>query len=149
MAGRGRKPLFNDERAGRILQAVRVGATERLACQFAGISQDTLGRWKHQNADFAEQLNEAHGAAAIGWLAVIEQAAKTHWQAAAWKLERRYPAEYSIQAQVNVAHSGELVTTDGTARERIASRIDELAARRDARTAAESANRSAGGTSGI
>jgi transposase len=133
MAGRGRKPLYSEERAERVFAAIRVGATERLACKYAGISEDTLGRWKTNNADFADRFKTAEGEAAIGWLSVIEAASKTQWQAAAWKLERRYPADYSIQAQLNIAHSGEVMTTDATARERIASRIDELAERRRSR----------------
>jgi hypothetical protein len=41
------------------------------------------------------RLAEAEGRAAIGWLALIEQAAREgNWQAAAWKLERRYPETY-------------------------------------------------------
>ena len=45
----------------------------------------------------------------MGWLAKIEQAANQgHWQAAAWKLERRYPQEYGRTVQ-NVEHSGTVV----------------------------------------
>jgi hypothetical protein len=35
----------------------------------------------------------------VKWLARIEQAASEHWQAAAWKLERRYPKDYGRSVQ--------------------------------------------------
>jgi hypothetical protein len=43
-------------------------------------------------------MQDAEGDAAVRWLAEIELAAKNGtWQAAAWKLERRYPQDYGRQ----------------------------------------------------
>lgn len=85
----------------KIVQAVGVGATRTLACDYAGIDLDTLARWIKRDAELAERIKRAEGKAAIGWLAVIEKAATKQWQAAAWKLERRYPHDYgrTIQEQ--------------------------------------------------
>jgi hypothetical protein len=48
--------------------------------------------------EFVERIREAEGRAVIGWLAKIEKAATDgNWQAAAWKLERRYPENYGRQ----------------------------------------------------
>jgi transposase len=96
------------------VQAIRVGATYKLACLYSGISEDTLARWRRLGeegrppyADFAESLKAAEGEAAVGWLAKIEQAAmEGSWQAAAWKLERRYVEDYGRQIQ-DTRHSGE------------------------------------------
>lgn len=90
----GRPTKYTEERADKIVQAIRVGATFRLACQYAGIDEDTFAAWRKRYSDFAERVKEAEGAGAIGWLAVIEKASVKSWQAAAWKLERRYPHEY-------------------------------------------------------
>lgn len=106
----GRRSSFTPDRVQRILTAIRMGATYRLACDYAGISEDTFGRWRDQHADFAAQLKEAEGAAVVGWLAKIEQAASDgNWQAAAWKLERRYPDMYGRQRmEVTGAEGGAL-----------------------------------------
>lgn len=81
--------------AKKICDAIRVGATFRLACLYAGIDQSTFENWRKRYADFSDAVNEAEGAAAVKWMAQIDKAAKDgSWQAAAWKLERKYPREY-------------------------------------------------------
>lgn len=81
----------------RLLDALRLGSTQRLACQYAGISEDTLARWRGQSAEFADALTRAQGELALTLLAKIEQAAARDWRAAAWKLEHRFPKEYGRQ----------------------------------------------------
>lgn len=89
----------------RLLQAVRLGATHELACMYAGVSVDSFARYR-TDADFAEDVKRAEGQAALGWLAKIEKAATDgNWQAAAWKLERRYPDVYGRRVQ-QLEHSG-------------------------------------------
>ena len=96
------------ENAKKIMDALRMGATYELACGYAGISKDTFDRWRATDAAFAAQVKEAEGAAAVGWLAKIEKAANEGtWQAAAWKLERRYPEQYGRQV-TSVQHSGKV-----------------------------------------
>lgn len=78
----------------RVLQAIRLGATYEHACAFAGIAYDTLWRYR-KDPSFRREVEKAEGQAVIGWLARIEKAASEGtWQAAAWKLERRYPQLY-------------------------------------------------------
>lgn len=83
----------------RVLQAIRLGANYEHACAFAGISGDTLWRYR-KNAAFRMEVEKAEAQAVIGWLAKIEKAASEGtWQAAAWKLERRYPQLYGRTVQ--------------------------------------------------
>ena len=90
-----RPTKYNAATTKKIVDAIRVGATFRLACLYAGIDQGTFENWRARYSDFADAVKEAEGAGAVGWLAKIEQAAKDgNWQAAAWKLERKYPREY-------------------------------------------------------
>lgn len=90
-----RPTKYNETIAKKITDAIRVGATFGLACAYAGISEDTFGRWRERYADFAVAVKEAEGTAAIKWLAQIDKAAQEgSWQAAAWKLERKYPRDY-------------------------------------------------------
>lgn len=47
--------------------------------------------------EFFVAVRRSLAEAAIEAVAVIREAAHTHWQAAAWLLERRYPERWSIQ----------------------------------------------------
>ncbi len=79
----------------KLTTAIRLGSTFRLACLYAGITEETFNQWRHKYPVFSEQIKEAEGAGATTWLAAIEKAAQEgNWQAAAWKLERKYPREY-------------------------------------------------------
>lgn len=102
--------LLNEERIERIVRAIKVGATYELSAKYAGVSPSTLSRWlrigRKQDSQGVEPeddihcnlwhaVQEAEGYAAYEWLAKIEKAAaEGTWQAAAWKLERRYPDDY-------------------------------------------------------
>lgn len=89
------RPKYTPEIAAAVVRAIELGATYELAAGYAGISADTLSRWRNRYAEFADMLKAAEGRAAVKWLAKIEQAASEGtWQAAAWKLERRYPNQY-------------------------------------------------------
>lgn len=91
----GRPSKYTPEVAERICQAIELGATYELAAQYGGITYDTFNTWRKNKREFLEAINAAEGKGATKWLAKIEQAASDGaWQAAAWKLERRYPHSY-------------------------------------------------------
>lgn len=95
-----------------------MGATFELAAKYAGITYASFNnyrkrgeaelerrkggaksgtaQWRKEQpfVEFFLATQKAEADAAVKWLAKIEQAAATHWQAAAWKLERRYPNQY-------------------------------------------------------
>jgi len=105
----GRRSKYTPETVDKITQAIRLGATYKLACDYAGISEDTFARWQARYADFADTITQAEGEAAIKWLALIEKHAVDLPQWAAWKLERRYPQMYGKQAvEVTGANGGPL-----------------------------------------
>lgn len=125
----GRPTKFTPESAARVIQAIRLGSTLELAAQYAGVSYNTLLSWIKRGqaessgayVEFVQTLKNVEGETALGWLAKIEQAANNgSWQAAAWKLERRYPHMYSRNVQ-ETQHSGEVKIrveyADGTASE--------------------------------
>lgn len=91
----GRRSKYTPETVDKLTQAIRLGATYQLACDYAGITRETFYQWMKGKADFSDAIKRAEGAASVTWLAKIEQAASDgNWQAAAWKLERRYPDQY-------------------------------------------------------
>lgn len=96
----GRKTKYTPDTVQRITEAIRLGATYELACGYAGIGVTTFHDWLNAKPEFSQAIKEAEGKGAIGWLAKIEKAASEGtWQAAAWKLERRYPQQYGRQIQ--------------------------------------------------
>lgn len=102
---RGRPTKRTQETISKILQAIEMGATKRLASLYAGIDISTFMDWQARFPDFSEQVKKAEAKSALRWLAKIEQAANEgSWQAAAWKLERLYKDEYG--RHVNTAHAG-------------------------------------------
>ena len=104
-----RRTKYTPEVQRRICDALAIGATQALACKYGGITAETFNQWRKAKPGFSEALEEAEGRAVVGWLAKIEQAASAgSWQAAAWKLERRYPADYGRTVQ-QVEHSGTVV----------------------------------------
>lgn len=84
----------------RILAAIRLGATYELAAKAGGITYDTFAEWRKNIPEFSEAVNTAEADACQKWLKQIDSAAsKGAWQAAAWKLERRYPHMYGKTVQ--------------------------------------------------
>jgi hypothetical protein len=99
----GRPTKRTDANRKTIIDAIEQGTPYRHAAAMAGMSEDTFGRWRNDDADFADAIKEAEGRAVAGRLARIRVAEPTHWQAAAWWLERKYPAEFGRTVQdVNV-----------------------------------------------
>lgn len=103
----GRPTKYRREIVDAIIAAIEAGATYDLAAAAAGISTDTLGRWRKEKPLFAELMREAEGKGAVKLLRVIDTAAVDDWRAAAWKLERRYPREYGRTVQEQ-EHSGDV-----------------------------------------
>ena len=90
---------------GRLLDALRLGASVQMACAAAGISDTTYYRWLDGNDRGAVEVESAKTAAALSALESIQRAAVNgDWRAAAWLLERRYPADYG-RADASVRHT--------------------------------------------
>ena len=92
----GRRTKYTPDTVKRLTDAIRLGGSDRDACVYAGISEDTLARWRVQHADFAENLDRARMEGKLQRIGRIAQAgAKGDWRADAWYLERRWPEEYA------------------------------------------------------
>jgi hypothetical protein len=93
-----------------IVEAVELGATWEAAAQSTGIGVSTLREWRRRGEVGEEpfvallaDLQKAEGASIARSLRVIRQAADGgQWQAAAWLLERRYPADYGRRSENRV-----------------------------------------------
>ena len=90
-----RPPKLTSDVQKRITDALAIGCTYKLAAQYGGVTYETLNQWRKTKPEFSQAIENAEARAVVGWLARIEQAANAgEWQAAAWKLERRYPQDY-------------------------------------------------------
>lgn len=96
---------FNDERVGRICEALRNGSTRRAAALSVGVSEDTLARWLENFADFAESIARAEAECEAAMAGVIASAAtEGDWRAAECWLKRRRKADWSEKQELE--HSG-------------------------------------------
>lgn len=99
----------------RLIEALLVGATKRIACSYAGISTATLDKWLTEAVDsdapllndLYEEYQIATGVSAVKWLKKVEDEAEKNWKAATWKLERVFPDEYGRSNNYRVQGSGD------------------------------------------
>lgn len=102
-----RPTKLTPETTSKIVEAISIGATYKLACDYANIAYNTFNEWMKageqeetgKKREFYDAVTRAEGAAAVRLLAKIEAAAKEDWRAAAWKLERRYPQSFGRTIQ--------------------------------------------------
>ncbi len=103
----GRPSKLTPEVEVKLLQALLASNTREAAAEYAGVGARTLRRWLQQGRDnpdgpyggLVAVLKQKESEAVIRNVAIIQEAAKRSWQAAAWWLERRYPREWGSQAR--------------------------------------------------
>ena len=95
----GRPTKYTPPTVEKILEALRGGNTRRASCAAGGIDQTTFANWLKEYSDFSYAVEKAEGEAELRNLAVIQDATKTTWQAAAWWLERKHKAEWSSRVE--------------------------------------------------
>lgn len=94
------------ELVARAVQLKKGGANNKDIASALGVCEQTFYRWLSdpKNAtqrEFCEELKKAEADYKNALLAVIAKASKERdWKAAAWLLERKYPAEYSRQDRI-------------------------------------------------
>lgn len=95
----GRPTKYTPATVAKITDALRGGNTRRASCAAAGISQDTFANWLREHSAFSDAVEKAEGEAELRNLAVIQDATRTTWQAAAWWLERKHKADWSSRVE--------------------------------------------------
>ena len=111
----GRPSKLTPETQGRILSAVRCGASFKNACVAAGISERTFQRWRQKGerqgakTEYRRVWRERTRAEQEGQtarLAIVQKAALHDWRAATWLLERMDPERFSLRYKIE--HSGQV-----------------------------------------
>lgn len=104
------KPKLNKELLKRAVNLKKGGANHKDIAAAIGVAEQTFSTWINKprtelQRELAEELKKAEADYKNALLAVIAKASRERdWKAAAWLLERKYPAEYSrmdrVQAEV-------------------------------------------------
>lgn len=111
----GRPTKFTQERADRIVQALRDGNFRITAAALAGVSRHTLKSWlargraqrRGRYRDFLVRVARAEAEAEADDVRLIHDAATAgDWRAAAWKLGRRHPERWGRRRELHVKATG-------------------------------------------
>lgn len=76
---------------------LRNGNNRTDATTLADISYETFCVWMRERPEFAEAVKKAEAECKGRNIAIIQKAALTSWQAAAWWLERKHSAEFALK----------------------------------------------------
>lgn len=101
MADGGRPNILSKKIQDTVVEWLRAGNTQRCAAAAAGISFDTLKRWRKLGKqgdvdyiDFYTQTTLAASSCESDLVRIIRGAADTDWKPAAWMLERRFSKKW-------------------------------------------------------
>lgn len=121
MSQRGRPKgadKLTPELQNEICRVIRAGNYIETAAAYAGISKTTLYDWMRKGRaqkrgkyrDFVTAVEKALAEAEIRDVMIIAKAAEENWQAAAWRLERKFPERWGHKTRIdaNLEHSGQL-----------------------------------------
>lgn len=92
----GRKTKLVPQVTDKLFEALKLGATRRAACAYAGISEETLYKWINDFPEFSECCTRAEDSAEMGFTKVIQECAMNgDWKAAESWLKRRRRGDWS------------------------------------------------------
>ena len=137
---KGRRPMLNKTISKKIEQALRAGNYKQTAAKYAGISLGTFYGWMQRGRNFEQNdgpkedaiyfeflkmVEKAMADAEVEDVAIIKNASRKQWQAAAWMLERKFPDRWGRRDHV------ELTGKDGgpveiSAREKVEKQIEAM-----------------------
>lgn len=110
-----RPTKLNAEVLEKIVTAIKAGSYVETAAAFAGVGKSTLYDWLRKGAaqkngiyrEFSIAIEQALAHADVRDITIIAQAAqKGVWQAAAWRLERKYPDRWGKRTVIQVGGEG-------------------------------------------
>lgn len=99
---------YSQEIQNEICQYLEEGMSQKDAADLAGISKATFQRWKNENETFETAIKKAGMRCKRRNIGIIQKAAITTWQAAAWWLERRFKNEYALKHKIEGTIEGKV-----------------------------------------
>ncbi|MBW2636985.1 MAG: hypothetical protein JRC86_05605 [Deltaproteobacteria bacterium] len=141
---RGRPTKLTQAVQKKIVDAIRMGNYIETAAAYAGVNKVTLYDWLRRGqrekdrvaknprakirvkerpfVEFSNAVEKALAEAEMRDVAIIGEAAEKQWQAAAWRLERKFPARWGRRdrLQAEIEHSGKMeIEKNGTIEHRL------------------------------
>jgi hypothetical protein len=103
---------YGPEKTAEISEHLRTGSNRTDACILCDISYETFTVWM-QKTEFSEAIKKAEAECKNRNIKIIQKAAITTWQAAAWWLERKFQDDFALKQKIGVQiDSGERPSTD-------------------------------------
>jgi tRNA-dihydrouridine synthase len=91
----GRHRILDEVKRSEICALVAAGCSLRSVANYVGCDRATIRREELRNPEFADKIRRAELEAELNPLRTMQEAAATHWRAAAWMLERTRPEQYA------------------------------------------------------
>lgn len=95
--------MIREEQIEALFKCLALGASVTDSCTMAGVSLEWFYKRRAKNKEFAQRIEKSIIDAKINNLGIIQKAANTSWQAAAWYLERKYKQEYSLKSETEIS----------------------------------------------
>jgi hypothetical protein len=98
---RGRPSKKNDDIVKKLLEVYRLGVTDEVACNYAGISKPTLYTWCRDDEDLLYQIQGAkdYGRVLAGQI-VMKSIVEGDVGSAKWWLEKKYSKEFQSRPEL-------------------------------------------------
>ena len=127
----GRPPIKSPETCRKLIEVVRTGLPLKFAAASVGVTYDALNQWREKDPKFSEEVELARLASVKERWDIIQAAARGNadtpgdWHAAAWSVERTWPADFGKpEAQLNVQTNVQNVTNAIHITFEVAERLD-------------------------
>lgn len=128
MSKRGRPTKLTQELQDKLVTVIKAGNYIETACAYVGIDKSTFYDWLKRGArekqrlaqnprarirkkeepyvEFSNAVEKALAEAEVRDVAIIGKAATENWQAAAWRLERKFPERWGRKDRFALEHTG-------------------------------------------
>ena len=90
------------ERMQAVIDNIRDGQPITRAARLAGLNPATVHRWREEDEEFKEAVEDALEFQIAVLTAKVDRASDTDWKAAAWRLERLRPDEFGAKKELQV-----------------------------------------------
>ena len=112
----GRPTKLTPDIQSEIVELLKAGNYIETACAVAGLHKSTFYDWmkiadasthKNKYTNFSDAVKKAMAWAEARDVAIIARHSEKYWQAAAWRLERKFPERWGRQ-KMEIQHSGKI-----------------------------------------
>ena len=102
----GRPSIYSEEIVKKLESVYQLGVSDEIACNYAGISKETLYTWRDKYPELVDRLDGAKHYARIAAGSVVMEAIKNKdVNTAKWWLEKKYSKEFGNQPRVLIQNN--------------------------------------------